>query len=64
MRGTDGIELQRRMREIDPDLPIFGLTTMQQAVSDSVSQPRFYMVLLGAFATVALLLAAPEGQLS
>ena len=46
------------MREIDPDLPIFGLTTMQQAVSDSVSQPRFYMVLLGAFATIALLLAA------
>jgi len=46
------------MREIDRDLPIFALTTMEQAVSDSVAQPRFYMVLLGAFAAIALLLAA------
>src|SRR6267142_2834506 len=46
------------MRDVDPDLPIFGLTTMEQAMSDSVSQPRFYMVLLGAFASIALLLAA------
>jgi putative ABC transport system permease protein len=46
------------VRELDPNLPIFGLTTLQQAVSDSVSQPRFYMVLLGAFAAIALLLAA------
>jgi putative ABC transport system permease protein len=46
------------VREVDADLPIFSLTTMEQAVSDSVSQPRFYMVLLGTFAGIALLLAA------
>jgi putative ABC transport system permease protein len=46
------------MRELDPDLPIFGLSTMKQVVSESVSQPRFYLLLLGAFAGVALLLAA------
>jgi putative ABC transport system permease protein len=46
------------IREIDSDLPIFGLTTMEQAVSDSVAQPRFYMVLLAIFAGIALLLAA------
>jgi putative ABC transport system permease protein len=46
------------MRDVDADLPIFGLTMMEQAMSDSVSQPRFYMVLLGAFAGIALLLAA------
>ena len=46
------------IREIDSDLPIFGLTTMEKAVSDSVAQPRFYMVLLAIFAGIALLLAA------
>jgi putative ABC transport system permease protein len=46
------------VREIDAELPIYNLTTMTEAVSDSVSQPRFYMVLLGGFAAIALLLAA------
>jgi putative ABC transport system permease protein len=46
------------VKEIDRDLPIFSLTTMEDAVSDSVAQPRFYMLLLGGFATIALLLAA------
>ena len=46
------------MREVDAELPIFNLTTMKEAVSDSVAQPRFYMVLLGGFAVIALLLAA------
>jgi putative ABC transport system permease protein len=31
---------------------------MEQPVSDSVAQPRFYMVLLAGFAAIALLLAA------
>ena len=51
-------EIRTRVRELDADLPIFGLATMKQVVSDSVSQPRFYLFLLGAFAGVALLLAA------
>jgi putative ABC transport system permease protein len=46
------------VKEVDADLPIFGLTTMEEAVSASVAQPRFYMVLLAAFAAIALLLAA------
>lgn len=50
--------IRSRVRELDPDLPIFGLATMKQVVSDSVSQPRFYLYLLTAFAGVALLLAA------
>jgi putative ABC transport system permease protein len=50
--------IKRAVREVDADLPIYGLSTMEQAVSDSVSQPRFYMVLLGGFAVIALLLAA------
>jgi predicted permease len=51
-------EIRSRVRELDPDLPIFGLATMKQVVSESVSQPRFYLTLLGAVAGVALLLAA------
>jgi putative ABC transport system permease protein len=46
------------VKEIDRDLPIFSLTTMKDALSDSVAQPRFYMLLLGVFAAIALLLAA------
>ncbi|HET7622584.1 MAG TPA: ABC transporter permease [Gemmatimonadaceae bacterium] len=51
-------EIRSRVRELDAELPIFGLATMEQVVSDSVSQPRFYLFLLGGFAAVALLLAA------
>ncbi|HMC56432.1 MAG TPA: ABC transporter permease [Gemmatimonadaceae bacterium] len=50
--------IKKVVRDVDADLPIFGLKTMEQAVSDSVAQPRFYMVLLAAFAGIALLLAA------
>jgi putative ABC transport system permease protein len=50
--------IKTAVRDVDADLPIFSLTTMKEAVSDSVAQPRFYMVLLGAFAAIALLLAA------
>ncbi|MGH7655396.1 MAG: ADOP family duplicated permease, partial [Gemmatimonadaceae bacterium] len=47
-----------RLREIDPDLPVYDAMAMTDALSASVAQPRFYMVLLGSFAGVALLLAA------
>ena len=50
--------IRTRVREVDGDLPIFELTTMADAVSESVAQPRFYMILLSAFAAVALTLAA------
>jgi predicted permease len=39
------------------DQPIFNVETMQQIVSESMSQQRFPMILLGAFAALALLLA-------
>ena len=46
------------MKASDPDLPIFGMQTMEHAVAESVSQPRFYAILLAVFAGIALLLAA------
>jgi ABC-type antimicrobial peptide transport system permease subunit len=42
---------------LEPDLPIQGIVTMRQRVSDSLATPRFLSLLLGVFAGVALLLA-------
>ncbi len=43
---------------IDPDQPVADVQTMQARVDRSLSQPRFNLLLLGAFALVALVLAA------
>jgi len=43
---------------IDPALEAWNFQTMKQLLSDSVAQPRFYTLLLGAFAALALALAA------
>jgi predicted permease len=40
------------------DQPIYKVQTMQQIISDSMSEQRFPMILLGAFAGLALLLAS------
>jgi predicted permease len=46
------------VKEVDPDLPLAGVTTMEQVVSESLSVDRFGMLLYASFATLALLLAA------
>ena len=46
------------IKEIDADLPVFEITTMSNAVAESVAQPRFYAILLGSFAGIALVIAA------
>jgi putative ABC transport system permease protein len=43
---------------LDPALPVTNVRTLDQVVSRSIAQPRFYMLLLTAFAAVALVLAA------
>ena len=43
---------------IDKTLPVSDVKTMDELLSGSVAQPRFYALLLTAFAVVALLLAA------
>ena len=45
------------MHEIDSDVPIRDVSTMDDLVTNSVSQQRFNMLLLGAFGAVSLLLA-------
>ncbi len=46
------------VREVDPDQPIARVQTMDELVSTALGPRRFAMVLLGLFATVALVLAA------
>jgi putative ABC transport system permease protein len=50
--------IRARLAELDPELPLAEIQTMDQVVSDSVRQPRLLAVLVGAFAGVALVLAA------
>jgi putative ABC transport system permease protein len=47
-----------RVWAYDKNLPISQVETMEQAVAESVAQPRFYLVMLTVFAGTALLLAA------
>ncbi len=43
---------------LDPNLPMFRVRSMDQLAADAVAQPRVYVLLLGLFALVAVLLAA------
>jgi len=49
---------RREIWSVDKDLPVFGVTTMNDVLASSVAQRRFSMSLLGAFAVLALLMAA------
>jgi putative ABC transport system permease protein len=46
------------IRTTDPDLPVFGVTSMEERMADSLARQRFSMFLLGLFAALALTLAA------
>ena len=50
--------IRAQMRELDRDLPVSELRQLSELVSSSVSRPRFYTMLLGVFAAIALILAA------
>ena len=50
--------LRDAVRDLDADLPIVDLRTMDDVVADSVARPRFTSRLLGLFAFIALLLGA------
>ena len=50
--------LAAAVNSIDPDIPLAGVTTMDQIVSESLAVDRFGMALYQSFAALALLLAA------
>jgi putative ABC transport system permease protein len=47
-----------QVREIDPSQPVAEVRAMREYVSADLAQPRFTMLLLGTFASAALVLAA------
>ena len=50
--------VRREIQSIDPDQPIANVRTLENVTADSVAPRRMSMVLLGAFAGIALLLAS------
>ncbi len=49
--------IRRVVADLDPSLPLFGVEPLTRTLSNSMGQRRFTMIVLGAFAAVALLLA-------
>ena len=57
--AADMVDVVRaEARQIDKDLPIYRIQTMDAVKSDSVAQRRFVLVLVGLFGVLALTLAA------
>jgi len=56
--GALGGSLQDTVREIDKDQPVSAIRPLEHWIFDSISNRRFQMLLLAAFAGVALALAA------
>jgi putative ABC transport system permease protein len=56
--GTVTSSVGAAVHELDADLPLLGVRTLDEVVGASMAQQQFAMELLGAFAALALLLAA------
>jgi len=56
--GSAASAIRNAVHEIDPEVPLLNIKTMQDTVDDSLLQQRFTMLLLVGFAALALLLAA------
>ncbi len=50
--------VRREAQALDSASPVWGVSTVEQTLSQEVAQPRFNLILLGLFAVVALLLAS------
>jgi predicted lysophospholipase L1 biosynthesis ABC-type transport system permease subunit len=49
---------RRAVAEVDPNVPLYQVRTLEQLLGASVAQARFMTMVLGLFATIALVLAA------
>ena len=50
--------VQREVRALDSELPVYNIKTLEEYVAASVAQPRFNTLLLAIFAGIALVLTA------
>ncbi len=58
-RPEDAIAAIRgKVRDLDPELPVASVRTMEDWVANNAAQPRFHSALFAAFAAIALLIAA------
>jgi len=53
-----GPRLEATIRELDPELPVFAVRTMEEAMAATIAERRFAMQLLALFAAAALALSA------
>jgi ABC-type antimicrobial peptide transport system permease subunit len=53
-----GRSIEGAIREVDPNLPLFNIQTMNEIIDASIGNERLTMVLLIGFAALALLMAA------
>jgi putative ABC transport system permease protein len=49
--------IRRELQALDPQLPLFGVTTLERELARTLNRPRFQAVLFAGFAGIALLLA-------
>ena len=56
--ATLGRSIEAAIHEIDPNLPLFNIQTMNEIIDASIGNERLTMVLLIGFAALALLMAA------
>ena len=50
--------MRQAVYDVDKSQPVSAIRTMENIVSDSVTQPRFNLTLLGIFGAIALILSA------
>jgi len=55
--GSVAADVRALVSRLDPELPVFGVRSMQDRIDESLARRRVPMILLGAFAAVALFLA-------
>jgi len=56
--GSLNVAVERAIHAIDPTLPVYGQSTMDELLADSTMRRKVVLSLMGGFAVVALLLAA------
>ena len=60
--STDPLEasnpITRAIQQVDPEMPVFDVNSMEDRLYDFLAPQRFSMTLLGAFAVIALVLAS------
>jgi putative ABC transport system permease protein len=50
--------MRQAVRDVDPTVAVSGIASMSQLVGESIAQPRFFALLVGIFAALAMVLAA------